>query len=171
MYCIRRKNFSEKKLPKATILSTGLQLQNCLSGQCKDLLMLHETPYLKTTELDVKSQAASHKENLLWTWPHRGVYTFCSTQNSILMLTYQETFFGSTEALPLNNPVVLILQGFCALTAAKVLCYHHCKSSGLSLLQGFSAIPSSHQNCLWLLLHLHCKVKRYQRRAARKKQA
>lgn len=44
--------------------------------------------------------------------------------------------------LCLNNPVILILQGFSAITVAKVLCYHHGKSSVLSLLHGVSAIPS-----------------------------
>lgn len=67
------------------------------------------------------------------------------------MLTYQETFFGSTEASPLSEQPS-------DLNSARVLCYHCCKGSLLSPLQEFCAItaarvlcyPSSHQNCRWL---------------------
>lgn len=59
---------------------------------------------------------------------------FVSEQYLILTYTMRPFLVGQKLHLCLNDPVVLILQGFCAITPAKVLCYHPCKGSVLSLL-------------------------------------
>lgn len=54
-----------------------------------------------------------------------------------------------TGGLPTRGPFLVaspLFEGPCDLTSARVLCYCF-----------------SHQNCRWPLLHLHCKVKSYQR--------
>lgn len=167
-YCIRRKIYQKRNYQKQLFCQLAYIYKIVCLGNVK--IWSHCIRHLIwMTEPDVKSQAVSHKKTFYEHGHTEDEYTFCLTQNSILMLTYQETFFGCTEASSLfewpydlntarvqccKSSLLLPLPEFCSITAARALCY-----------------PFSHHNCCWPLLHLHCKVKRYQRWASRKKQA
>lgn len=125
--------------------------------------MLHETSYLND-RIRFKISGSFPTRKAFYERGHtQECIHFVQLRTAYLCLPTRRPFLVAQKLhLCLNNPVTLILQGFCAITAAKVLCYHHCKSSVLSLLSS---------ELLLALLHLHCKVRRYQRQASRKKQA
>lgn len=67
----QKKKLIRKYITKSNYSVSWLTVTKLSVWACKDLFILHETPYLND-RTRCKISGSFPQENLLWTWPHRG---------------------------------------------------------------------------------------------------